>query len=90
MEEPNKMHRREDKFSGFEDADDMPGSLTWSIGYFQKVALVKELEREPTKEEKEAAPAPAKPAAAQELSPYDKGMKCSSSRGCSTAWGPLS
>lgn len=33
MKEPGKMHRREDKLKGFEDANDMPGTLFWEVGY---------------------------------------------------------
>jgi Ca2+-dependent lipid-binding protein len=33
MKEPGKMHRREDKLKGFEDANDMPGTLVWEVGY---------------------------------------------------------
>ena len=35
----NKMCNREDRFTG-EDADeDMPGTLTWSVGYFEKTRI---------------------------------------------------
>lgn len=33
MKSPNKMFDRTDKLQGFEDANDMPGNLFWSIGY---------------------------------------------------------
>ncbi|OCF41030.1 C2 domain-containing protein [Kwoniella heveanensis CBS 569] len=71
MKSPNKMIRREDKLMGFEDANDMPGKLVWSIGYFEKAPLIKELERAPTPEEAEAAPAPAKTAPEMEMMPHD-------------------
>lgn len=51
MLKPNQMIRREDSLMGFEDANDMPGKLVWSIGYFEKAPLRKELEQGPTVEE---------------------------------------
>lgn len=39
MKNPNKSERRTDKLRGFQDADDMPGSLTWSVGYYSKATL---------------------------------------------------
>ncbi|KAF8513153.1 hypothetical protein BU17DRAFT_77267 [Hysterangium stoloniferum] len=51
MENPNKTIQRTDNLTGFEDADVMSGTLCWSVGYFNKVPLNKELERAP-----EAAP----------------------------------
>ncbi|KAF8748701.1 Protein kinase C conserved region 2 (CalB) [Rhizoctonia solani] len=44
MSKPNEVIRRTDKLVGFEDATDMQGTLHWSIGYFPKVPLNKELE----------------------------------------------
>ncbi|KAF8578018.1 hypothetical protein K439DRAFT_1363416 [Ramaria rubella] len=44
---PNRSVERTDKLMGFEDADQMSGTLTWSIGYYTKVPLNKLLEREP-------------------------------------------
>ena len=44
MNEPNVMHHRTDKLMGFEDANAMQGALTWSIGFYEKAALVKDLE----------------------------------------------
>jgi len=49
----------------------MPGKLVWSIGYFQKAPLVKELERAPTAEEAKAAPQPAKTPPEMEMMPND-------------------
>jgi hypothetical protein len=69
MKTPNKMIRREDPLAGFEDSNDMPGKLVWSIGYFQKAPLVKELERAPTAEEAKAAPQPAKTPPEMEMMP---------------------
>lgn len=40
MKLPNQLHDREDHLSGFEDADDMPGTVTWSVGYYDKVHSV--------------------------------------------------
>jgi hypothetical protein len=37
---PNQMHDREDHLSGFEDADRMPGTVAWSVGYYDKVYTV--------------------------------------------------
>ncbi|GAA6059867.1 hypothetical protein JCM10212_007072 [Sporobolomyces blumeae] len=39
MLKPNEMHRRTDNLMGFEDADSMAGTLTWSVGYFEKAKL---------------------------------------------------
>jgi hypothetical protein len=71
MKTPNKMIRREDKLAGFEDANDMPGKIVWSIGYFQKAPLQKELERAPTAEEAKAAPQPSKTPTEMEMMPND-------------------
>jgi len=71
MKTPNKMIRREDGLSGFEDANDMPGRIVWSIGYFQKAPLQKELERAPTVEEAKAAPQPSKTPTEMEMMPND-------------------
>ncbi|ORY26481.1 hypothetical protein BCR39DRAFT_540905 [Naematelia encephala] len=71
MLQPNEMHRRADHLRGFEDADDMPGKLHWSIGYFEKAPLVKELERSPTVEEAKNEPPPAKTAPEMEMMPKD-------------------
>ena len=65
------MIRREDSLSGFEDANDMPGRIVWSIGYFQKAPLKKELERAPTVEEAKAAPQPSKTPTEMEMMPND-------------------
>lgn len=50
----------------------MTGKLYWSIGYFEKAPLLKELERSPTPEEAKAAPAPAKTATEMEMLPSDQ------------------
>ncbi|WVN87584.1 uncharacterized protein L203_102767 [Cryptococcus depauperatus CBS 7841] len=71
MKKPNVMIRREDKLMGFEDANDMPGKLVWSIGYFEKAPLRKELERNPTEEEAAAASEPSKTAPEMEMQPGD-------------------
>lgn len=86
MLQPNQMHRRTDGLMGFEDANELPGQwivgkssstdgstgkLHWSIGYFQKAPLLKELERAPTEEEAKAAPAPTKSAPEMEMLPSD-------------------
>ncbi len=71
IEKPNEMIRRTDSLQGFEDADEMPGKLHWSVGYFTKVPLKKELERPLSDEEKKAAQPAAKSAPAAEMHPYD-------------------
>lgn len=71
MKTPNKMIRREDSLAGFEDSNDMPGKLVWSIGYFQKAPLEKKLERAPTAEEAKAAPQPSKTPTEMEMMPHD-------------------
>jgi hypothetical protein len=74
MEKPNQMVRRDDKLMGFEDADSMRGTLSWSVGYFEKVPLRKELERGPTEEEQKNKPAePSKTAPEMEMLPGDAG-----------------
>ena len=73
MLKPNTMIKREDSLMGFEDDNDMPGKLVWSIGYFEKATLVKDLERAPTKEEAEAQPSSSgKTAPEMEILPSDK------------------
>ncbi|RXK42692.1 C2 domain-containing protein [Tremella mesenterica] len=71
MKEPNKMIKRTDHLMGFEDANDMPGKIVWSVGYFEKAPLLKELERGPTLEEAKNAPAPPKTAPEMEMLPRD-------------------
>ncbi|GAA5923396.1 uncharacterized protein JCM15063_003634 [Sporobolomyces koalae] len=39
MLKPNEVHKRTDKLMGFEDADSMAGTLTWSVAYFEKAKL---------------------------------------------------
>ncbi|PBK93314.1 hypothetical protein ARMGADRAFT_1013004 [Armillaria gallica] len=63
----NKMSRRSDKLAGFEDADKMDGVLHWSIGYFDKVPLKKELEQPP----ENPPPPPPKTAPEMEMRPGD-------------------
>ncbi|KAK0239435.1 hypothetical protein EDD85DRAFT_821894 [Armillaria nabsnona] len=63
----NKMTRRSDKLAGFEDADKMDGVLHWSVGYFDKVPLKKELEQPP----ENPPPPPAKTAPEMEMRPGD-------------------
>jgi hypothetical protein len=48
------------------------GKLVWSIGYFEKAPLRKELERALTPEEKKAQPAPTKTAPEMEMLPKDE------------------
>ncbi|QRV98489.1 C2 domain-containing protein [Ceratobasidium sp. AG-Ba] len=67
ISKPNEVVRRTDKLVGFEDATAMSGTLHWSIGYFPKVPLNKELERAP-----EDPPEPKKTAPEMEMRPGDK------------------
>ncbi|KAI1331986.1 hypothetical protein F5Y16DRAFT_358262 [Xylariaceae sp. FL0255] len=39
MKAPNKMHDREDRFTGEDVEEEMPGSLVWSVGYFGKTRI---------------------------------------------------
>ncbi|GMK56735.1 hypothetical protein CspeluHIS016_0305750 [Cutaneotrichosporon spelunceum] len=71
MSKPNKMYRREDKLKGFDDGNEMPGKLVWSVGYFDRVPLEKKYERLPTIEEAKAEPAPVS-APSKEMLPNDK------------------
>lgn len=43
MQEPGKAHRRTDKLQGFEDHDEMKGSMTWSVAYYQKAEFDQKL-----------------------------------------------
>ncbi|BEI79854.1 hypothetical protein CcaverHIS002_0103830 [Cutaneotrichosporon cavernicola] len=70
MSKPNQMYRREDSLKGFEDGNEMPGKLVWSIGYFDRVPLEKKYERLPTIEESKAQPAPVS-APSKEMLPSD-------------------
>ncbi|EPQ58830.1 hypothetical protein GLOTRDRAFT_54343 [Gloeophyllum trabeum ATCC 11539] len=45
MKNPGTMHSRVDKLQGFEDANDMPGTLHWEVGYFDKAPLNKALKK---------------------------------------------
>ncbi|KAM0755850.1 hypothetical protein T439DRAFT_308275 [Meredithblackwellia eburnea MCA 4105] len=47
MLEPNVVHKRQDKLMGFEDADSMSGTLTWSVAYYDKAMLNPALKKEP-------------------------------------------
>ncbi|CDZ98821.1 Ca2-dependent lipid-binding protein CLB1/vesicle protein vp115/Granuphilin A, contains C2 domain [Phaffia rhodozyma] len=53
MARPNVMMRRKDGLSGFEDANSMQGTIHWSVGYYERAALLKEME---SPEENPAAP----------------------------------
>ncbi|THG95827.1 hypothetical protein EW026_g5890 [Hermanssonia centrifuga] len=44
---PNQMISRVDKLKGFEEANDMSGTLHWDIGYFTKAPLNQALKKEP-------------------------------------------
>ncbi|KAK4703048.1 hypothetical protein P7C70_g3172, partial [Phenoliferia sp. Uapishka_3] len=47
MLEPNTVNERTDKLMGFEEADSMSGTLTWSVAYFDKATLNQALKKEP-------------------------------------------
>lgn len=55
MAKPNEMTERTDDLKGFEDADQMQGQLQWSVGYFEKAKLNRELMDTRKKEEKSNA-----------------------------------
>ncbi|KAH7032642.1 uncharacterized protein B0I36DRAFT_347821 [Microdochium trichocladiopsis] len=43
----NKMQEREDRFTGQDPTEKMPGSLTWAVGYFNKTGITqKQLEQQ--------------------------------------------
>ncbi|GAA5950615.1 hypothetical protein JCM10213_006938 [Rhodosporidiobolus nylandii] len=48
MLKPNEMQHRTDQLMGFEDADSMKGSLTWSVAYYEKAKLLPELKKDPS------------------------------------------
>ncbi|GAA5990859.1 hypothetical protein JCM10908_000050 [Rhodotorula pacifica] len=47
MLKPNEMHHRTDKLMGFEDADEMSGTVTWSVGFYEKAKLNPKLKLKP-------------------------------------------
>lgn len=52
MKSPNKIQDREDRFAGQDPDETMPGSLTWSVGYFSKMRITSaELEQQTIDEE---------------------------------------
>ncbi|KAI0159877.1 hypothetical protein GGR52DRAFT_166015 [Hypoxylon sp. FL1284] len=52
MKKPNSMQDREDRFVGQDPDETMPGSLTWSVGYFAKKRISPaELEQQTVNEE---------------------------------------
>ncbi|KAI1768006.1 hypothetical protein GGR53DRAFT_479491 [Hypoxylon sp. FL1150] len=52
MKTPNKLQDREDRFAGEDHDERMPGSLTWSVGYFSKMRITSvELEQQTIDEE---------------------------------------
>jgi hypothetical protein len=58
IQNPNQLSRRTDKLQGFQDADDMPGQLTWSVGYFSKVDLASYLQKDTAESKSEISSAP--------------------------------
>jgi Ca2+-dependent lipid-binding protein len=68
MSVKNKMVRRSDELVGFEAGDKMDGKLHWSVGYFDKIPLKKELEKL-----SEEVPPTTKTAPEMEMLPGDKG-----------------
>lgn len=86
IKHPNVMQERTDKLAGFEDADEMIGTFTWKIGFFEKAELSKKLQkeaeaREEKKKEEEAKvnneeyKKPAPPTKEEEEAPADA-TKC--------------
>lgn len=71
IKRPNRMFDRTDGLMGFEDGNEMPGTITWSIGFFDKVPLKKANERLPTAKEARSEPSQ-KSAARSEMLPGDK------------------
>ncbi|EJD48327.1 hypothetical protein AURDEDRAFT_183631 [Auricularia subglabra TFB-10046 SS5] len=61
VKKPNVMHKREDPLIGFEDADEMKGTLCWSVGYFEKLPLNKALERPKPDEQQQQQSRPPPP-----------------------------
>ncbi|KAF8323426.1 hypothetical protein DL93DRAFT_2223342 [Clavulina sp. PMI_390] len=47
MKDRNVMHDREDTLSGFQDADSMPGTISWSVGYYDKAPLNRAIQNKP-------------------------------------------
>jgi hypothetical protein len=45
MAKKNTMTPYTSKLQGFEDANDMPGTLQWSVGYYEKAALNQDLKK---------------------------------------------
>ncbi|KAL1881293.1 hypothetical protein Daus18300_001146 [Diaporthe australafricana] len=51
-ESHNKMQDREDRFTGQDPDEKMPGTLQWSVGYFSKIKITqKQLEQQTVNEE---------------------------------------
>ncbi|EIN09925.1 hypothetical protein PUNSTDRAFT_143315 [Punctularia strigosozonata HHB-11173 SS5] len=46
LKKPNTMTARQDKLQGFEDANSMPGTLYWEVGYYEKMPLNRALMKE--------------------------------------------
>ncbi|KAG8793911.1 hypothetical protein FRC17_008364, partial [Serendipita sp. 399] len=67
MAKPNQMVDRKDKLTGYEDSNAMSGTLHWSIGYYDKVPLNRDLERPQI-----PPPPEKKSSAAMEMRPGDK------------------
>ncbi|GAA5997362.1 uncharacterized protein JCM10292_000204 [Rhodotorula paludigena] len=47
MLKPNEMHHRTDGLMGFEDHDEMSGTITWSVAYYEKCSLNPALKKKP-------------------------------------------
>lgn len=43
IRDPNHVQDRTDKLMGFEDADSMPGTLKWKVGFYEKADFNKDL-----------------------------------------------
>lgn len=55
MGKPGHTSRRTDKLMGFEDADSMSGTLTWSVAYYEKAKLDQKLKTEKGTAQSESA-----------------------------------
>ena len=71
MGEPGKVNKRTDDLQGFEDADEMRGSLTWSVAYYDKAKLDRNLTSKKGTAEGLPKEVKDKPEAEQQAAPTD-------------------
>ncbi|KAF4626687.1 hypothetical protein G7Y89_g11470 [Cudoniella acicularis] len=48
----NKMYDREDRFRGEDPTENMPGTLSWSVGYYEKTRITQDQLRNQTEDDK--------------------------------------